>query len=270
MAEKDSLQNILEDTKALLSFHQSLEIDNYPLTDGLKKILETAEPRRNRFQQNLPKVNPRQPSQFPPQSPPLSPGPKETAKKLTQPTAETLKSIRDDIGDCRRCDLHKERKSILFGSGSKDSDLMIIGEWPTAADDQTGELFSAAEGEMLDRMLINVLKLSRNEVYLASIIKCMVPAPRQATREEIRCCQPFIQNQIAIIKPKIICTMGTVSAQTLLKTNKPLIRLRGRIHDYNGIPLIPTFHPSYLLKNPEMKKATLFDLQLILKKISES
>jgi DNA polymerase len=116
---------------------------------------------------------------------------------------------------------------------------------------------------MLGKMLTHVLKLGEDEIYLSSIIKCRVPEDAQPDLMQVRTCTPFLLNQLAVVQPKIICTMGQLAAQTLLKTREPLIKLRGRFHEVDGIPLMPTFHPSYLIKTPEMKQAALRDLQMI-------
>ncbi len=247
----NSYKKILADTKKILSFHRSIGIEKIPLTQGLRDFLA------------LPIKSPQPvPVQKKPQKVEL-PDPEPTLPKSTG----TISEIRAEIGDCTRCSLHQGRTSILFGRGSVKAKLFIVGEWPNRLDDQSGEIFSGEEGEMLDKMLTHVLNMSRDEVYLSSIIKCRVPDDAHPDSQQIRSCTPFLLNQLAVVKPEIICAMGPLAAQTLLKTNKPLIRLRGHFHEVNGTPLMPTFHPSYLIKNPEMKKAAMQDLQMIRQKL---
>jgi DNA polymerase len=243
----NSYKKLLDDTSRLLSFHRSFGVDKYPITKELGAFLAESSENMNASRvQNKHKKS-------------------ETASRQSTPLklTGTIAEIRADLGDCIRCSLHKGRTSLIFGSGNEGAKLFIVGEWPNRFDDQAGEIFSGAEGEMLDNMLTHVLKLSRNEVYLSSLIKCRVPEDAHPEAQQISACAPFLLRQIAVVQPKIICAMGPIAAQTLLKTNKSLIKLRGRFHDVHGIPLMPTFHPSYLIKNPELKKAALHDLQMV-------
>lgn len=251
----NSYKKILADTIKILSFHHSLGLEKYPLTKGLKDFLAlpiagTPSPQPSTVQKRFQNLE------------------TTTQNKPVPQETTTLADIRAELGDCTRCSLHQGRTSILFGSGSKKAKLLIVGEWPNRFDDQAGELFAGEDGEMLDKMLTHVLNISRDEVYLASVIKCRVPEDTQPDLQQINSCKPFLFSQLAVIQPEIICTMGQLAAQTLLKSNKPLIRLRGHFHEVNGISLMPTFHPSYLIKNPEMKQAAFLDLQMIRKKLA--
>ena len=175
---------------------------------------------------------------------------------------ELLEIVKEELKDCRRCKLYKERNHIVFGEGNEDARLMLIGEAPGHEEDLQGRPFVGAAGHLLDNML-KAINLSRREVYIANIVKCRPPQNRKPERDEIEACKPFLLKQIDIIKPSIICTLGSVATQTLLETKTPITKLRGHIYNFSGIKLIPTFHPAYLLRNPYQKKGAWEDLKLI-------
>lgn len=174
----------------------------------------------------------------------------------------TLKEIRDELGDCRRCPLHKSRTNIVFGEGNPRARLMFVGEGPGEEEDQQGEPFVGKAGQLLTRM-IRAIELERSEVYIANIIKCRPPGNRNPLPLEIETCSPFLIMQIESIRPDIICALGKFAAQTLLQTNAPISALRGRFHEFRGILLMPTFHPAYLLRYPQSKRQAWEDLQAI-------
>ena len=175
---------------------------------------------------------------------------------------ELLEIVKEELKDCKRCKLYKERNHIVFGEGNEDARLMLIGEAPGHEEDLQGRPFVGAAGHLLDNML-KAINLSRREVYIANIVKCRPPQNRKPERDEIEACKPFLLKQIDIIKPSIICTLGSIATQTLLETKTPITKLRGHIYDFSGIKLIPTFHPAYLLRNPYQKKGAWEDLKLI-------
>jgi len=175
---------------------------------------------------------------------------------------ELLEIVKEELKDCKRCKLYKERNHIVFGEGNEDARLMLIGEAPGHEEDLQGRPFVGAAGHLLDNML-KAINLSRREVYIANIVKCRPPQNRKPERDEIEACKPFLLKQIDIIKPSIICTLGSTATQTLLETKTPITKLRGHIYDFSGIKLIPTFHPAYLLRNPYQKKGAWEDLKLI-------
>ena len=160
---------------------------------------------------------------------------------------ETLEQVQADLGDCTRCKLHEGRNKIVFGVGSPQAKLMIIGEGPGADEDASGEPFVGRAGKKLDEMLAAV-GLSRDEVYIANIVKCRPPNNRDPERDEVETCYPFLARQIAAISPTAIVALGSPAAKTLLQTKTGITRLRGEWHEYNGIPVMPTFHPAYLLR----------------------
>jgi len=190
----------------------------------------------------------------------------ERAPAAKRKKKEKLEDIRADIGDCRRCPLCGERKNIVFGEGNPKAKLMFVGEGPGADEDAQGRPFVGRAGQLLDRM-ITAMKLSREDVYIANIVKCRPPGNRAPKPLESDTCIQFLERQIRALKPEIICALGTVSAQCLLGTDKPISVMRGRFHDRDGIRLMPTYHPAYLLRNPEAKKMVWEDLQKIMKEI---
>ncbi len=174
----------------------------------------------------------------------------------------TLTQVRQALGECTRCKLHKGRKNIVFGVGSPKAWLTFVGEAPGADEDQQGEPFVGRAGQLLTR-IIEAMKLTREQVYICNIIKCRPPANRNPEPDEIAACEPFLVAQLQAIQPKLICALGTFAAQTLLRTKEPISKLRGRFHDYHGIPVLPTFHPAYLLRNPHEKKTVWEDMKLL-------
>ncbi len=183
---------------------------------------------------------------------------------VTDPVT-ALRLIREDIGDCTRCKLHKQgRKQIVFGVGNPNADLMFIGEAPGADEDEQGEPFVGRSGQLLTNM-IKAMGLSREEVYIANIIKCRPPGNRQPERDECETCSPFLMRQIAAIHPKAIVALGAVAAKTLLAVNAPMSELRGQWFDFQGTKLAVTYHPAFLLRDPRQKKETWKDLQMVMK-----
>lgn len=178
----------------------------------------------------------------------------------------TLQDIRVDMGDCRRCCLHATRQNLVFGEGSPQADLVFVGEAPGADEDQQGRPFVGRAGQLLTK-IIEAMGLKRDQVYICNILKCRPPGNRNPLPEEIMACEPFLIRQLEAISPQVICALGTFAARTLLKTEAPITVLRGRFHGYHGIPLMPTYHPAYLLRNPSAKKQVWEDVQQIMKRL---
>jgi len=178
--------------------------------------------------------------------------------------AETLEDIHADLGDCRRCKLAQERNHIVFGDGNAKAKLVFIGEGPGAEEDRKGQPFVGAAGQLLTR-IIEAIKLSRSQVYICNIIKCRPPGNRNPESDEIKTCFPFLERQIAALQPDFIIALGTFAAQTLLGTTTPISRLRGRFHVYKGIKVVPTYHPAYLLRNPDKKRDVWEDMKMLMK-----
>jgi len=176
---------------------------------------------------------------------------------------DTLPRIREDIGDCTRCKLHKGRTKIVFGTGNPNADLMFVGEGPGRDEDLSGEPFVGRAGKLLTDM-IKAMGLQRADVYIANVVKCRPPENRLPEKDEIATCSPFLMRQIDAIKPKVICTLGSCSAQTLLQTAQGISKLRGEWFDFRGTKLMPTYHPAYLLRNPAAKPEVWKDLQKVM------
>jgi uracil-DNA glycosylase len=175
---------------------------------------------------------------------------------------EGLQAIRDDLGDCRRCKLAPLRKHIVFGTGNPKADLMFVGEAPGADEDEQGLPFVGRAGQLLTK-IIQAIDMRREDVYICNILKCRPPNNRNPEGDEIAACQPFLFRQIDAVKPRVICALGTFGAQTLLRTKEPISRLRGRFIDFHGAKFMATFHPAYLLRNPNEKRKVWEDVQKI-------
>ncbi len=182
---------------------------------------------------------------------------------LTQ-RRDTLEAIRADLGECRRCPLCHRRRHIVFGVGNPDAQLVFVGEGPGRDEDLRGEPFVGAAGELLNR-IIQAIKLTRDQVYIANIVKCRPEGNRNPETGEIATCLPFLERQLKAVNPRFIVALGKVAAQTLLGRQEPITRLRGKFYDYHGIRLLPTYHPAYLLRNPAAKRDVWADMQMLMK-----
>jgi uracil-DNA glycosylase len=176
---------------------------------------------------------------------------------------DSLTRVREDIGDCKRCKLHKTRNKIVFGVGNPKAELMFVGEGPGRDEDQQGEPFVGRAGKLLTQM-IEAMSLSRADVYIANVVKCRPPENRLPEKDEITTCSPFLLRQIEVIKPKVICCLGSCSAQTLLQTTQGISKFRGEWLEFRGTKLMATYHPAYLLRNPSAKSEVWKDLQKIM------
>jgi uracil-DNA glycosylase len=184
-----------------------------------------------------------------------------------QPDAESaepaLRAIREDIGDCVRCKLCTlGRKQIVFGVGNPHADLMFVGEAPGRDEDLQGVPFVGRAGQKLTQ-IIEAIGLTRADVYIANVIKCRPPENRNPEPDEVEQCEPFLFRQIDTIKPKVIVALGTFAAKSLLKSNDSISRLRGRVYDYRGAKLVPTFHPAFLLRNPSCRREVWEDMKKV-------
>ncbi len=180
-----------------------------------------------------------------------------------------LQQVREELGDCRRCVLARGRRQIVFGVGDPQADLVVIGEAPGYHEDQQGEPFVGPSGQMLDRMLQNVLGLARSQVYILNVVKCRPPKNRNPLPDEVSACRPFLDGQIDAIDPKVMLVLGSVAFRTLFDTQQGIKRNRGRWREYRGVPTLPTFHPAYLLRQPQDKRLTFEDLQLLHRRYQE-
>jgi uracil-DNA glycosylase len=191
---------------------------------------------------------------------PATPG---SAPAPSAPRGLTLERVRAELGDCTRCKLHQGRTKIVFGVGDPGAPLMFIGEGPGYDEDQQGEPFVGKAGQLLDKM-IAAMSLRREEVYIANVVKCRPPQNRNPEPDEIAACEPFLRQQIDAIAPRLLVALGKFAAQTLLRSSAPISALRGRWHTYQGIQLMPTFHPAFLLRSPDKKREAWSDLQLVM------
>lgn len=183
---------------------------------------------------------------------------------IDRPPADVLAALREEIGDCTRCVLHTlGRRQVVFGVGNPEAKLMFVGEAPGADEDIQGEPFVGRAGQLLTK-IIESIGFQRSDVYIANVIKCRPPGNRNPEPQEVATCQPFLFRQIDTIRPRVIVALGTFAAHTLLRTDAPISRLRGRVHGFrDGIKLIPTFHPAFLLRSPDRKREVWEDMKQV-------
>ena len=178
-----------------------------------------------------------------------------------------LDELRTVLGPCRRCTLCEHRKTIVFGVGNPDPEVVFVGEGPGADEDRQGEPFVGRAGQLLNDIITKGMHLRREDVYIANVVKCRPPDNRDPEPAEIAACAPFLQKQLALLRPKVIVALGRFAAQTLLDDTTPIGRLRGQWRTYRGVKLMPTLHPAYLLRNPQAKRAVWEDIKSVLKEI---
>ena len=177
--------------------------------------------------------------------------------------AAALRMVREDLGDCTRCKLSGGRKNIVFGVGNPNADLVFVGEAPGGDEDLQGEPFVGAVGQLLNRM-IAAMGFRREDVYICNVIKCRPPYNRNPEPDEVASCEPFLKRQLAAIAPRMIVTLGKFASQSICRENTPITRLRGNFRSYEGITVMPTYHPAFLLRTPEAKREAWADLQSVL------
>jgi uracil-DNA glycosylase family 4 len=181
---------------------------------------------------------------------------------ILESTDPSLEAIKDDIGDCTRCRLHEHRKTIVFGEGDPQAKLVFVGEGPGAEEDVTGRPFVGRAGQLLDKIII-AIGLKREDVYIANIVKCRPPGNRNPELDEVATCEPFLLRQLAFIRPKVIVALGSPSFQCLLRTREPITKARGHWREWNGIKVMPTFHPAFLLRSPDKKREVWEDMKKV-------
>ncbi|MGR3218541.1 MAG: uracil-DNA glycosylase [Candidatus Anammoxibacter sp.] len=191
-----------------------------------------------------------------------NPNKPRTIPTLADVKTDPLTDLRKEALQCELCELSKTRNNVVFGEGNLNADLMFIGEAPGYYEDVKGEPFVGKAGELLTK-IINAIDLKREDVYIANILKCRPPENRDPNAREINLCYPYLKKQIDLIKPKIICALGTFAIQTLLQSTESIGRLRGIFHDFHGTKLLATYHPAYLLRTPSAKKKTWIDIQKV-------
>jgi len=236
---------------ARVKYYKEMGIHDFyrrPVEEGIELVVQA--PSENPNAENMPRV-------------------KTTTQAATLPPAlndkpSALKLIREDIGDCTRCRLHKGRTNLVFGVGNVNADLMFVGEGPGADEDAQGEPFVGRAGQLLNNM-ISAMGIKREDVYIANVVKCRPPGNRTPEKDECDTCSPFLMRQIDIIKPKVIVALGAVAAKNLLAVNDSMANLRGRWYDFRNSKLLVTYHPAYLLRDPRQKKEAWKDLQIVMK-----
>ncbi|MBX3461752.1 MAG: uracil-DNA glycosylase [Planctomycetes bacterium] len=179
------------------------------------------------------------------------------------PTAQALAALRAEVLPCTRCKLHRERNQVVFGEGSPNAEVLFIGEAPGAVEDQTGRPFVGPAGQLLDRILVGAMGLQRSDVYIANINKCRPPGNRAPEADEVAACLPYLRRQVDLLRPRAIVCLGRTAAQNLLGTTEPMRNLRGRDLAYAGIPVVVTWHPAYLLRDPSHKRETWEDIKRV-------
>ena len=179
-----------------------------------------------------------------------------------------LQALRQEIGDCQRCRLHQSRTTLVFGDGSPAARLVFVGEAPGYDEDRQGLPFVGRAGRLLDRM-IAAMGMRRSEVYICNVVKCRPPQNRNPSADEVAACSPFLFRQIEAIQPRVVCLLGNYATQTLLETTLNISQLRGKDRYWRGIPVVATFHPAYLLRNPAQKASVWSDLKRVLELLKE-
>ena len=202
-----------------------------------------------------------------PATPAAAPRAARTADLFAEPglrAAATLDALLAHIGDCQRCKLAGGRTNLVFGVGNPDAALMFVGEGPGRDEDLQGEPFVGRAGQLLTEIITKGMKLRRQDVYIANVVKCRPPDNRNPEPDEIVACLPFLARQIDLVQPRVIVALGTFAAQTLLDVKTPITRMRGVWHDYRGVKVMPTFHPAYLLRNPGDKRLVWADIKIVM------
>jgi DNA polymerase len=255
---------IIRDIRSVLEFYRALGFERLPIKAGIRGqglgIRETGL-RDKGLGIGEKELTPNPQLLNPVFSMPQSP----TTKPLK---LDALKELREEIGDCKRCKLSKGRKNLVFGEGSVDAEIMFIGEGPGKEEDLQGRPFVGEAGQLLTR-LIEKMGFKRGDVYIGNIVKCRPPLNRDPEEDEINTCIPFIKKQVEIISPKVIVSLGRISAQALVGVKIPISKMRGRFFEFCSVPLMPTFHPAYLLRNPKDKWLVWEDAQKVLEKLKK-
>jgi uracil-DNA glycosylase len=187
-------------------------------------------------------------------------------KVINANNEEQLKKVCQEMANCQLCPLAKTRHNLVFGDGNPNAQIVFVGEAPGADEDEQGLPFVGRAGQLLTD-IIKAMGLKRKDVYICNILKCRPPGNRNPLPNEIGLCEPYLKKQLQVISPQVICALGTFASQTLLQTDIPISALRGRFHFYEGIKLMPTYHPAYLLRNPSAKKFVWEDVQMIMKEL---
>jgi DNA polymerase len=214
------------------------------------------------------------PKDRPRESNPVAPALSESSLLITGDPAvyesKTLDELRAAIGDCRRCKLWSGRTHLVFGVGNPSARVMFVGEGPGRDEDLQGVPFVGRAGQLLTDIITKGMGLKREDVYIANVVKCRPPENRNPEPDEVESCEPFLKKQVDLVRPKIIVALGKFAVQCLLQSKQPITRLRGQWHEYQGIKLMPTFHPAYLLRNPGDKKLVWEDIKKVIEALKSA
>jgi uracil-DNA glycosylase family 4 len=254
--------DIITGLQALLRYHDAIGINHYPRNEATESFLR-----------HLPQVAVRTDSSQVKDAEAVRPSPQENKSPITR-SPVTMADIGVEVASCHACELHKQRIYPVAGRGPDKIRLLIVGDWLSADASGSlppGHLFGVMQDQMLSKML-KAINLSASDVFITNVIKCAIPGSCQPLATHVQSCVSYLRRQILGLLPEVICTMGMVAARAVLQRSQPLSRLRGQFHEYEvdkekTIPVIPTYHPSYLLQNPELKQATWADLQLLAKRM---
>ena len=246
---REGLVSAVADLRAWLSWAGDSGLRSFPPQRPATALRPSADPPAALLQQ------------APPHAGVAMPAASKTSVKLP-----TLQSVRDELGECTRCKLHSGRNKIVFGVGNPKARLVFVGEAPGEDEDLQGEPFVGKAGQLLTKM-IEAMGLRREDVYICNTVKCRPPNNRNPEPDELESCEPFLKGQLAALRPDAIVTLGKFASQALLRDQTPISRLRGIFREYAGVPLMPTFHPAYLLRAPGEKGKVWSDLQLVMKKL---
>jgi uracil-DNA glycosylase family 4 len=254
--------DIITGLQALLRYHDAIGINHYPRNEATESFLR-----------HLPQVAVRTDSSQVKDAEAVRPSPQENKSPITR-SLVSMADIGVEVASCHACELHKQRIYPVAGRGPDKIRLLIVGDWLSAdaiGSLPPGHLFGVMQDQMLSKML-KAINLSASDVFITNVIKCAIPGSCQPLATHVQSCVSYLRRQILGLLPEVICTMGMVAARAVLQRSQPLSRLRGQFHEYEvdkekTIPVIPTYHPSYLLQNPEMKQATWADLQLLAKRM---
>ncbi len=259
MNNRKELKEIFFETKRLISACEEMGLEPPMLP---KEALDFIE--RPVFKKPAP---PPTQSTNPGKAAPEIPAPKTQTIKPASPSFDSLEDLRAHMGDCRRCDLHNGRKHMVFGEGNPKARLVFVGEGPGVDEDREGRPFVGKSGQLLTRIIENGMGITRDVVYICNVVKCHPPSNRDPNPHEISVCLPFLKAQLSIIGPEVICALGRVACQALMGGDFKITRHRGKWRTYEGIPLMPTFHPAYLLRNASAKRPVWDDVKSIMDKL---
>lgn len=258
--------NIAEDIKTVLEFYQAIGFGALPLKTVITKQSPAAA-KKTEFK--YPAVKVQQPAARALQTPKTPEFELQPVDSFSSEIKKAeLEALKEEIGDCQRCKLSKGRTKIVFGEGNPEAPLMFIGEAPGREEDMQGRPFVGEAGDLLTKLIVR-MGFKREYLYIGNIVKCKPPFNRDPEEDEIAACLPFIEKQVGIISPDVIFSLGRISSHTLTGSKVPITKLRGRFCEYKGIPLMPTFHPAYLLRNPKDKFLVWDDAQKVIEELKK-